>query len=88
MADFLGIPITEKIKPFIANREGHFLPPHTFNIINDVIQVFFLRRFVYERVHTAKIHDFFVIDFYQKNGHSCAKGIPVENFHLITFCKS
>jgi hypothetical protein len=40
------------------------------------------------RVHTAKIHDFFVIDFYQKNGHSCAKRIPVENFHLIAFCKS
>jgi hypothetical protein len=51
VADFLHIPITEKIKPFIANREGYFLPPHTFNIINDVIQVFFLSRFVYESPH-------------------------------------
>jgi hypothetical protein len=51
VADFLGIPITKKIKPFIVKTEGYFLPPRTFYTINDVIQEIGLSRFVYDTPH-------------------------------------
>ncbi|CAM6048346.1 unnamed protein product [Sphagnum compactum] len=53
VADFLGIPITKKIKPFIVNTEGYFLPPRNFSTINDVIQEIGLSR-VYGGIHFLK----------------------------------
>jgi membrane-associated phospholipid phosphatase len=47
LAKFLGISITEKIKPFIVNTEGYFLPPRTYNTINDVLVEIGISRFVY-----------------------------------------
>jgi hypothetical protein len=51
VADFLGIPTTKEITPFIVNTEGYFLPPRTFTSINAVIQEIGLSRFVYETPH-------------------------------------
>ncbi|CAK9204210.1 unnamed protein product [Sphagnum troendelagicum] len=53
LAKFLGISITEKIKPFIVNTEGYFLPPCTYNTINDVLVEIGISR-VYGGIHFQK----------------------------------
>ncbi|CAK9864421.1 unnamed protein product [Sphagnum jensenii] len=53
LAKFLGISITEKIKPFIVNTEGYFLPPRTYNTINDVLVEIGISR-VYGGIHFQK----------------------------------
>ncbi|CAK9875930.1 unnamed protein product [Sphagnum jensenii] len=53
VADFLGIPTTKQITPFIVKTEGYFLPPRTFTSINDVIQEIGLSR-VYGGINFLK----------------------------------